>query len=42
MRFKQRLEGRKGVNPVVIWGKSFPGRGNDKVRRIKVGVSLVD
>ena len=42
MWFKQRLEGRKGVNPRDIWGQNFPGRGNDKVRGIKVGASLVD
>ena len=30
------------MNPRDIWGQNFPGRGNDKVRGIKVGASLVD
>ena len=34
--WKQRPEGRKGVNPMDNWGKNFPGRGKDKVRGIKV------
>lgn len=38
--FKQRPEQRKRMDPVAIWGKTFPGGGNGKVRGVKVLASL--